>query len=122
MPAATRRFLVLSIDPDTTFFIVRTLLRKFPSAEVTDKGSLAQARDAVHATAYDGIVVHRAAEADAMGAVSDLRKVGPTTPIILLSSTTTPEAASAAGATRFLDPDEWLLVGTLMEKALAGTD
>lgn len=65
-------------------------------------------------------VMHRTFEFDAVSLVTAIRQVSPEMPIIVVSGIDRSEAVIKAGATAFLNYDEWLMLGNLVEKALAG--
>lgn len=67
---------------------------------------------------FDGILVHRAGEMDIESLILSIRGVAPDAPIIALSGFDRSKEALAAGATKFLNYDQWLLMGTAVEDAV----
>ncbi|HEY3756328.1 MAG TPA: hypothetical protein VGL42_09285 [Opitutaceae bacterium] len=110
------KFLLVDSDHDALFYYGRTLLRKFPQAELiecrTAEAALRRALD----RSLSGIVCHRAGEVGAEDLIPLLRQRQPETPIIWVGAGVPRVAAREIGADRFLPFEEWLMVGTLMSE------
>src|SRR5258708_7097997 len=98
-----RKFLVVDDVSENRFLITKTLLRKFPNSLVQEcDGSIA----ALAATGHDrlsAIIVHRAADADGLSLISEMRKINSSVPIVYVSGRETCPGAIEAGATTFLN-------------------
>ncbi|MDO8543676.1 MAG: response regulator [Opitutaceae bacterium] len=113
-----RKFLVIDDNADSRFLLVKTLLRKFPQAVIHESQDADAAILMAATPGLDAIVTHRAVEVDGVTLVSLLRKANPAVPIIMVSGINRSLEANAAGATRFLNYDEWLRIGTVVSEAL----
>lgn len=116
MGATHRKFLVIDDHVDNRFLLTRTLQRKYPGAVVTECSTLAAALAQVGRDGIDAVVSHRAGELDGLELVRELRRAAPAMPIVMVSGLDRTRAALTAGATRFLNYDEWLRLGTVMEE------
>lgn len=113
------KFLVIDDNADSRFLLVKTLLRKFPQAVIHECQDAEAATLVVRTTPdLDAVVTHRAMEVDGATLVQLLRRVNPIVPIIMVSGADRSREAAAAGATRFLNYDEWLRIGTVVAEAL----
>ena len=113
-------FLVIDDNPDSRFLLVKTLLRKFPTAVLQECQSGESAVEFTRRESLSAIVVHRSTEMAGVALVRELRAVAPHIPIVMVSSIDRRAAAGAAGATAFLLYDEWLRIGTIVAE-LVGT-
>jgi CheY-like chemotaxis protein len=108
------KFLVIDHNPDGRALLIRTLVRKFPEADIIES------RDAAHAVAtaasvqLNAIITHRTEETDGVAMIRLLRQANAEVPILMVSGTDRSEEALSAGATRFLHYDEWLRAGTVV--------
>jgi CheY-like chemotaxis protein len=114
------RFLVIDDNADGRFLVSKTLLRKFPSAELTE----CQTADTAFAILDRGdrvslIVCHRTFELDGASLVRELRRRNATVPILMMSGINRTDAALAAGATAFLTYEQWLMVGNHVASLLS---
>lgn len=113
-------FLVVDDNPDSRFLLVRTLLRKFPTAVVQEcqgaDETLALVRQPEALTA---VIVHRATEMTGIAMLGEIRAVAPKTPLVMVSSIDRRDAALAIGADAFLLYDEWLRIGTVVATLMA---
>ncbi len=116
-----RKFLVIDDNPDSRFLLVKTLLRKFPDAVIQECQSTEPAVDVLKHDTIAAVVLHRATDADGEMLIKLLRRVNATTPIVMVSGFDRSQVALAAGATAFLNYDEWLRIGTLVSDLLART-
>ncbi len=119
MGASVRKFLVIDDNVDNRFLLTRTIQRKYAHATVQECGDLATAIAIVAGEKIDAVVSHRAGEIDGLDLVRELRLVDSTVPIVMVSGFDRTRAALAAGATRFLNYDEWLRLGTLIDEIFA---
>lgn len=116
--AGSKKFLIVEDNPDGIALLVRTLRRKYPSAEILE---CVQAGDAVTRAAtenWDVIIAHRSPEMDGVELARALRKVSPSVPILVVSGADRSANAAAAGASAFLNYDSWLMLGTAVEKLI----
>lgn len=117
---ASYRFLVVDENTDSRFLLVRTLMRKFPSAVVQECQSGETATTLAGTERLSAVICHRTFEYDGVTLVRLLRHVNADVPIIMVSGIDRSNEALSAGATRFLNYDEWLRVGTVVAEAMAG--
>lgn len=114
-----KTFLVVDDNADSRFLLVKTLLRKFPTAIIRE---CQECVDAVKIAQFDtlaAIVAHRAADLDGISLIRELRAANPTVIILMVSGLDRTESAIRAGATCFLNYDEWLRVGSLVTDLLS---
>jgi DNA-binding response OmpR family regulator len=114
-----RQFLVIDDNADSRFLLVKTLLRKFPQALLQECQDSDVALSAARNPKLDTIVAHRAADVDGTTLIRMLRKTNPTVPIVMVSGLDRSSAAAEAGATVFLNYDEWLRIGTVVGDLLS---
>lgn len=113
-----RKFLIVDDNADSRFLLVKTLLRKFPLAELQEMPDGASALELTRTGGLDAVVVHRAAEVDGIALVRMLREANPAVPIVMVSGIDRAKEATEAGATTFLSYDAWLRIGTLVAEIL----
>lgn len=113
-----RRFLIVDDVTDSRALLVRTLLRKFANAVIQECQESDTAVAACGAQTFDIIIAHRSVDLDGITLVRVLRKVNPSTPIIMISGFDRSKQAIEAGATRFHHYDEWLRIGTVVQQIL----
>jgi CheY-like chemotaxis protein len=121
-PTHQRRFLVIDVNSDSRFLLVKTLLRKFPQSVIEECQDCDSALALADTTPLDAIVTHRSLEVDGIELVRLLRAANPSVPIIMVSGSDRSGEALAAGANRFLSYDEWLRIGTVVLETLASTN
>jgi DNA-binding response OmpR family regulator len=114
-----QRILVIDHNPDSGELFVRSLRRKFPNATLLQTVEAAESVKTAESIALDAIVLHRAYDADAETLVKLLRAANNIAPIIVLSGADRSEKVLAAGATGFLNADQWLMLGTVVANAIA---
>lgn len=68
------------------------------------------------------IITHRSFEMEGAELVRRFRDADPVVPIIMVSGVDRSAAAREAGATAFLHYDEWLRIGSVVEKHMRGAD
>lgn len=115
-------FLVIDDNPDSRFLLVKTLLRKFPSAVVQECQNGESAVELARRADTTAVITHRATEMTGLSLVRQLRAANPSVPIVMVSSMDRREAALVAGATTFLLYDEWLRIGTVVAALIAQSD
>lgn len=115
MIPATPTFLVIDDNADSRFLLVKTLMRKFPTAIMQECQSADSAVLLAGRKDLRAIVTHRATELGGIALLRQLRTANPTVPIVMVSSIDRRDAALAAGANGFLLYDEWLRIGTVVE-------
>lgn len=115
----TLRFLIVDDNADSRFLLVKTLLRKFPGAVVQECQDADAATQIAAHEKPTAIVAHRAGDVDGVTLVRFLRHVNPAVPIIMVSGIDRAQEALAAGATRFLNYDEWLRIGSLVGELIS---
>ena len=113
------RFLVIEQNSDSRFLLVKALLRTFPTAAILEcqhgETALREARD----EGFNAVIVHRTFEYEGLELVAMIHEVNATVPIIMVSGHDRAAEALAAGATLFLNYDEWARIGTIVEAILA---
>jgi DNA-binding response OmpR family regulator len=117
-----RKLLVIDHNADSGSLLVRSLTRKFPAASVDLCAEMGDAIGAVASQKIDAIVLHRTEEEDAVSIVRALRKLDGTVPIIVVSGIDRSEQVLAAGATGFMNYEEWLRIGTVVASALSAAE
>lgn len=118
-PARQRRFLVIDVNSDSRFLLVKTLLRKFPRSVIEECQDADSAVAFAGTTPLDAIVTHRSLEVDGITLVRLLRAASPTVPIVMVSGSDRSREALEAGANRFLSYEEWLRIGTVVLETLS---
>jgi CheY-like chemotaxis protein len=113
-----RQFLVVDDNADSRFLLVKTLLRKFPQALLQECQDSDVAIVAARNPNLDAIVAHRASDVDGPTLIRFLRHSNPSVPIVMVSGLDRSASAAEAGATSFLNYDEWLRVGTVVSDLL----
>src|SRR2546430_8454477 len=109
--SSTAQFLIVDDIAENRYLLSRTLLRKYPLANITE---CEESEPAVAAARHEkplAAIVHRTRDADAPQMVRLLRQVNGTLPIIVVSGRETFPEAIEAGATAFLNYDAWLPIG-----------
>ena len=117
--SAQLKFLVIDDNADSRFLLVKTLLRKFPSAVIHECQSSAAALGMAKTTDLNAIISHRTTETAGISLLRELRQINPHVPMVMVSGVDRRELALAAGADRFLLYDEWLRIGTIVEELIA---
>mgnify|MGYP001573799336 CR=1 FL=1 len=77
-----------------------------------------QSNEQQHLPVLHGERSHRAVEIDGLTLIRFLRRVSPQVPIVMVSGIDRAAEAQEAGATCFLNYDEWLRIGTVMADLL----
>jgi DNA-binding NtrC family response regulator len=115
-------FLVVDFQRESRFLLVKTLARKFPRAIIRECEDAAQAVQMARTQDLAGIITHRTFETPGADLVRQLREVDPEVPIVMVSGMDRAKAAMDAGATSFLNYDEWLRIGTIVEAHVANRE
>jgi DNA-binding NtrC family response regulator len=115
-------FLVIDFQRDSRFLLVKTLARKFPEAVIRECEDAAQAVQMARTQDVACIVTHRTFETPGAELVRQLREVDPSVPIVMVSGLDRQRAAMEAGATSFLNYDEWLRIGSIVDAHLKSRD
>lgn len=118
MPAA-KKLLIIDDNPDGRVLLVRTLRRKFPNADLLEVADAGTALSVLGGVKFDAVISHRAGEFKGEQLVRLLRTANANVPIVMISGIERTEAARAAGANRFLNYDQWLLLGGIIEEMIA---
>ncbi len=110
----TPTFLVIDDNADSRFLLVKTLMRKFPSAVIQECQSAESAVERAAHRNLTAVITHRSTELGGIALLRQLRSANSSVPIVMVSSIDRRDAALAAGATGFLLYDEWLRIGTVV--------
>jgi DNA-binding NarL/FixJ family response regulator len=115
-------FLVVDFQRESRYLLVKTLVRKFPHAVIRECEDADKAVQMARTQDVACIVAHRTFETPGAELVQQLREVDPAVPIVMVSGMDRAQAALDAGATSFLNYDEWLRIGTVVEQHMAARD
>jgi response regulator RpfG family c-di-GMP phosphodiesterase len=113
--AAPRKILLIDNHTDNRALLARTLLRKFPKVILSECKDRGTAIEAAGQEQVDVVVLHRTNDAEAVDLITAIRKVNKSVPILVLSGVDRSATVLKAGATKFLNYDEWLMVGSAVE-------
>ena len=113
-------FVVIDFHPESRFLLVKTLQRKFPNATIYESDDAEKAIELVRAVNLAAVITHRTFEVEGVELVRMLRNADPKVPIVMVSGIDREAAALAAGANTFLHYDEWLRVGSVVDRNAAG--
>lgn len=114
----TRKFLLVDENPDGRSLLARTLHRKFPQSITLECVDSQAALAAVTGEKLDAVVIHKAEDVTGVELIELIRRIDPNLPILAVSGYDRTKESLAAGATRFLNYDQWLLVGTVIAEML----
>lgn len=112
-----RKFLLVDENADGRSLLARTLHRKFPQSLTLECIDADTAVTTARNEKLDAIVIHRA-DLPGVDIIRLIRSISPDVPILAVSGFDRSKESTAAGATRFLNYDEWLLVGTVVAEML----
>ena len=118
MPAPLK-FLVVDFHAESRFLLVKTLLRKFPGAQIFEEDDADRAEHIVRTRNVSAVVTHRTFEVSGIDLVRNFRGADPHTIVVMVSGIDREDAALEAGASSFLHYDEWLRIGSVVDKHLA---
>lgn len=107
-------FVVVDLNADSRFLLVKTLRRKFPSAVVYETDDAEKAIELTRACRLAAIIAHRTFEMNGAELVRRLRDADPEVPIVMVSGIDREEQARSAGADAFLHYDQWLRIGSVV--------
>jgi CheY-like chemotaxis protein len=116
----SRKFLVVDDNHDSRFLLTKTLLRKFPQSIVQECQDSEPAQTEARNGQLDAIVAHRSADMDGLTLIRTLRQANPAVPIIMVSGIDRTAEALAAGATEFLNYDQWQRIGSVVAARFLG--
>jgi CheY-like chemotaxis protein len=116
----SRKFLVVDDNHDSRFLLTKTLLRKFPQSIVQECQDSEPAQTEARNGQLDAIVAHRSADMDGLTLIRTLRQANPAVPIIMVSGIDRTAEALAAGATEFLNYDQWQRIGSVIAARFLG--
>lgn len=94
--------------------------RKKPGSLIHEADDADQAVDVAKAIRCCAAIAHRTFDATGPQLVKVLRTAASQMPIIMVSGMNRAEEAKAAGADAFLLYDEWLRLGGIVERVIAG--
>jgi len=114
------KFLIVDDNADSRFLLVKTLLRKFPAAVALECQHPDTAVQIAREENPHVIVTHRAGEVDGITLIRMLRDANAAVPIVMVSGLDRSQDALSAGATAFLNYDEWLRIGTVVSELMQG--
>ena len=117
-----RTFLVVEHNPDGMALIYRTLLRKYPHADIEQCVEAQQALTILAQRTIDAVIVHRPIGMSGLDTIALIRKANPNIPIVMVSSVDYHDEAVAAGANSFLLYDAWLMLGGVVADNLKDSD
>lgn len=119
MPASPRpTFLLVDHNADSRLLLGRTLRRKFAGALIKECDTVPAALAAIQTAPVDVAICHRLEGHDGSTIVGLLRQANPVVPIIMVSGINRSLEARKAGANAFVNFDEWLTLGTVVERFL----
>lgn len=115
-----RSFLVVAEEPERLSLLATTLHRKFPNSIVQTCRDSDAAIAVVKAHALDAIVLHRSSDMDEIPLLEVVRYVT-SAPIVAMSGYRLEAPALAAGASKYLHVEQWLLIGTVVAELIGAT-
>jgi DNA-binding NtrC family response regulator len=113
--AFPRRFLVIDDDSHSRLLVSKTLLRQYPTAIVQECQDLETAIGVVREVPKQPqtvVIAHRTLQIGGSELITALRAAHSSVPIVWMDTRGAATLAASAGATRFLDKDAWLLIGS----------
>ncbi len=113
------QFLIVDFHSESRFLLVRTLLRKFPGAQIHECDDADVAVDLAKQSPLAAIITHRTFETSGVDLVRRFRAARPDVPVIMVSGIDREQVAMDAGASSFLPYDEWLRIGSAVEGHLS---
>ena len=112
------RFLVIDDHTDSRMLLVKSLLRKFPTALVQECQDGHTAIAIAEADTLSAIVAHRTYDYDGATLIGLLRRARPEVPLVMVSGHDHATKARNIGADAFLHYDEWLRIGTVVSEVM----
>lgn len=116
--AKPHKLLVVDSNADNGMLLVRSLTRKYPRALIELCRDPATAVQCLSSETIDCVVLHRTDEVDAVTLIKEFLAVAPSLPILAVSGFNRRKLLIDAGAADFLDYDEWLRVGNVVDAML----
>jgi hypothetical protein len=113
----SHRFLVIAEDSDRLSLIASTLQRKFPGSIVRAYRESGPAIELARTERFDAIITNTSTDLAELPLLESLRPAT-AAPIVVMSSDPMKPRALALGATRFLDVQRWLLIGTVVAEVV----
>jgi hypothetical protein len=114
-----RRFLLVGNNLERVQLLAHTLRRRFLDAVIPHASELEAAGQFLRTQSYDVVILVVSEARRAVEVVTGLRQVNAAVPIIVVSPVDRSEAVLAAGATGFLNCDEFLNIGQVVANSLA---
>lgn len=105
-------------NADGRSLLSRTLHRKFPQSITLECVDADAAINVAQAEKLDAVIVHRTSQNTGVEIIQLLRQVNPGVPILAVSGFDRTKVSLEAGANRFLNYDQWLMVGTVVLEML----
>ena len=113
-------FIIIDDNRDGHFVLARALFRHYPTATTHEYRDFESARAALAALTVDGgtavVLLHRTPALEGAALVRAVRAVHPCVPVVALGHPSAAADSLAAGATRFLDYEAWLGLGTMVKE------
>jgi CheY-like chemotaxis protein len=113
------KILLVDINADNRLLLTRTLRRKFPLAQVVEVEETGLVVERAASRAFDLIILHRTNGDEAVDLVKAIREVAPKVPILVMSGIDRSEVVLRAGATDFLNFNEWLRIGEVVKNVVS---
>ncbi|HWA29435.1 MAG TPA: hypothetical protein VG734_27540 [Lacunisphaera sp.] len=114
-----RQFIIIDDNRDGCFVLSRALFRHYPAATLHEFRDFESARASLASLPPEGgpavVLLHRIANIGAADLVRAVRTIHERVPIVALGDPASGPQVLAAGATRFLDYEAWLRLGTLVK-------
>jgi DNA-binding NtrC family response regulator len=120
--AQTPTFLVVDFHTESRFLLVKTLLRKFPSAFIQECEDVVAAVEFVKSQKVAAAVAHRTFDTSGHDLVQALRAADPALPIVMVSGFDRAKEARHGGADTFLLYDEWLRIAVVVDELMTARD
>ena len=111
--------LVVDDNDEHRYLLVKTLLRKFPTAQTHECSDEEKAIALVKSRRLVAVVLHRSLGLSGLDLTRQIRRIDPSIPIVLVSGIDRSSEALQAGASAFLHYDEWLRIGTVVAELTA---
>lgn len=112
--SSAQKFLVIDDNADSRFLLTKTLMRKFPAALVIECANTDTSLLAAEYERPAAIIVHRTNETGGLQLIPQLRRANGKAPIVMVSGIDRTAEAIEAGASYFLNYDEWLRIGSVV--------
>lgn len=113
-----KKFLVVDSTPANPGLLIWALEHRFPECPVQLCQQAKEAVQILESERVDAIVLHRTNDSDAVKLIKTFLAVAPQVPIIAVSGIDRSEAVLAAGATGFLNYDDWMQLGNVVANVL----